>query len=96
MSPTSPAQAKPTNATKNPFTSAMPKRSHEMSENYIFGDVKHPKKRARTGIPTIVLLYVIADPKLFTIEREPGGKPPSGYSCRRCGSADVGAGSNLY
>ncbi|KAF8205767.1 hypothetical protein K438DRAFT_522389 [Mycena galopus ATCC 62051] len=79
-SPTAAPVARPTNATKNPFTEAPSfarpmKRPFESTadsgENFIFGNnVRQPQKRTRV------------------VEGDPG-KPPPGYKCHRCESGDV-------
>jgi hypothetical protein len=58
------AQPRPQNATKNPFTEAVPahqlKRpveSMESGQNFIFGDVRQPAKRTRTGISFAQVSY---------------------------------------
>ncbi|KAJ3515729.1 hypothetical protein NLJ89_g1570 [Agrocybe chaxingu] len=68
-------QARPPNATKNPFVGGIPrpqKRTLDMDggENYIFGNVQQPVKRTRVAQ-----------------QGEPG-KPPPGYKCRRCESTE--------
>ncbi|KAG1803303.1 CwfJ C-terminus 1-domain-containing protein-like protein [Suillus variegatus] len=76
--PSNPVTARPTNATKNPFTEVAPRpqkrtlETFETTENFIWGNVPQHGKRPRT------------------IDAPQGeeGKPPPGYKCRRCESTE--------
>ncbi|KAJ8594437.1 hypothetical protein M405DRAFT_850139 [Rhizopogon salebrosus TDB-379] len=72
-----PTPARPTNATKNPFTEIAPRaqkrtlEAFDEGENFIWGNVRQPGKRSRIDAP-----------------QGEEGKPPPGYKCRRCDSTE--------
>ncbi|KII88125.1 hypothetical protein PLICRDRAFT_41246 [Plicaturopsis crispa FD-325 SS-3] len=97
ITPQAPAPVRPANATKNPFTEAAaaprpPKRPMESGgENYIFGDVRQPGKRARTGPagdpgkpPPGYKCKRCESSDHFINDCPERTKPPEGYICKIC------------